>query len=242
MTQQKQIDQIATAIREKIEQDVYKEKEKLPTDFELSRTFNVKRSIVQRAFHKLEEEGLIIDKYGVGRFVRSRPMLTTGIEKLSSVSSMIREAGMEPGTIYADVSAVAAEELDDEIFSLFTREDDEPIVVLKRIRTADGEPVVYCIEYALEKDLSMDATGVETDSLYEAIETNSGIPIDCAIAEIVPIGYHEEASSILRCGVDIPLLALIQRHYNENGEMVLHSTNYFRADKFRFQVVRKRQL
>ncbi len=77
-------------------------------------------------------------------------------------------------------------------------------------------------------------------SMFDAIEQSGDVRIVQAIAHIEPVGYDEEASSILRCGVDVPLLVLKQRHYTDDGEMVLYSKNYFRADKFSFHVVRKR--
>lgn len=77
-------------------------------------------------------------------------------------------------------------------------------------------------------------------SLFDAIEKSGTIHIAQAVTHIEPLGYDNEASAILRCGVDVPLLVLLQHHYSEEGEMVLYSKNYFRADKFSFHVVRKR--
>ena len=73
-------------------------------------------------------------------------------------------------------------------------------------------------------------------SIFDAIEKSGTIRIVQAVANIEPVGYDDEASSILRCGVDVPLLVLLQHHYSEEGEMVLYSKNYFRADKFSFHV------
>ena len=76
------------------------------------------------------------------------------------------------------------------------------------------------------------------ESIFDAIEKSGTNPYCQAVAHIEPVGYDDEASSILRCGVDVPLLVLLQHHYSEEGEMVLYSKNYFRADKFSFHVVR----
>ena len=114
------------------------------------------------------------------------------------------------------------------------------LVTIKRVRTADGDPVVYCIDKVLSKNLSTDTEELLNNSIFDAIEKSGTIRIAQAVAHIEPVGYDDEASSILRCGVDVPLLVLRQHHYSEEGEMVLYSKNYFRADKFSFHVVRKR--
>ncbi len=114
------------------------------------------------------------------------------------------------------------------------------LVTIKRVRTADGDPVVYCIDKVLSKNLPLGTEELLNESIFDAIEKSGTIRIVQAVAHIEPVGYDDEASSILRCGVDVPLLVLLQHHYSEEGEMVLYSKNYFRADKFSFHVVRKR--
>lgn len=229
--------QVIEKIKQDIEDGVYKENERFPSEFELARLLGVSRATLREAFRILEEEKVIVRKHGVGTFVSSKPLFHSGIEQLSSVSTMIRDAGMEPGTIYKTVDhhPVTAS-----LAPIFECDEKEEIVTIKRVRTADGDPVVYCIDHALSRHLSLDGEGIYNDSLFDSLELNGQMKIIQAVAEIVPLGYDEEASAILRCGIDVPLLVLIQRHYNEEGKVVLYSTNYFRADKFQFQVVRKR--
>ncbi|KXH80037.1 GntR family transcriptional regulator [Sporosarcina sp. HYO08] len=229
--------QVIDHLKNDIESGVFKENEKLPSEFELSRTLGVSRATLREALRVLEEEKVIVRKHGVGTFVNPRPLFTAGIEQLSSVSTTIRDAGMEPGTIFMDVD----ESLPcDKMMEKFNCTEKETLVTIKRVRTADGDPVVYCIDHVLAKNLPQGAEGLLNDSIFDAIEKSGAIRIVQALAHIEPIGYDNEASSILRCGIDVPLLALLQYHYSEDGEMVLLSKNYFRADKFSFQVVRKR--
>lgn len=229
--------QVIEHLKKDIESGVFKENERFPSEFELARSLGVSRATLREALRVLEEEKVIIRKHGVGTFVNSRPLFTSGIEQLSSVSSMIRDAGMEPGTIFMEVS----EKLPcDESIAKFNCSEDDLLVTIKRVRTADEQPVVYCIDHVLAKNLPSGTATLLNESIFDAIEKNGTIRIAQAVAHIEPVGYDDEASSILRCGVDVPLLVLQQNHYSEDGEMVLYSKNYFRADKFSFHVVRKR--
>lgn len=96
--------QVIDRIKKDIEQGVYKEKEKLPSEFELAKQLGVSRATLREALRVLEEENVIIRRHGVGTFVSARPMFTSGIEQLSSVTEMIRQAGRKPGTIFLSSS------------------------------------------------------------------------------------------------------------------------------------------
>ncbi|MCM3709885.1 GntR family transcriptional regulator [Sporosarcina luteola] len=229
--------QVIERLKEDIDSGVFKENERFPSEFELARTLGVSRATLREALRVLEEEKVIVRKHGVGTFVNPRPLFTSGIEQLSSVSSMICDAGMVPGTIFMEVQ----EDLpNDEMVGKFGCDENDSLVTIKRVRTADGEPVVYCIDHVLSKNLDGGSDVILNESIFDLIEKSGQIRIAQAVANIEPVGYDDEASSILRCGVDIPLLVLLQHHYSEEGEMVLYSKNYFRADKFSFHVVRKR--
>lgn len=229
--------QVIERLKEDIDSGVFKENERFPSEFELARSLGVSRATLREALRVLEEEKVIVRKHGVGTFVNPRPLFTSGIEQLSSVSSMICDAGMVPGTIFMEVQEDLPNE---EMIGKFDCEANDSLVTIKRVRTADGEPVVYCVDHVLSKNLDGGSDVVLNESLFDLIEQSGRIRIVQAVANIEPVGYDDEASSILRCGVDIPLLVLLQHHYSEEGEMVLYSKNYFRADKFSFHVVRKR--
>ena len=229
--------QVIERLKKDIDSGVFKENERFPSEFELARTLGVSRATLREALRVLEEEKVIIRKHGVGTFVNPRPLFSSGIEQLSSVSSMISDAGMVPGTIFMEVQESNPSE---EMIGKFTCEPDDSLVTIKRVRTADGEPVVYCIDHVLSKNLDAGSDVLLNESIFDSIEKSGRIRIVQAVANIEPVAYDDEASSILRCGVDIPILVLLQHHYSEEGEMVLYSKNYFRADKFSFHVVRKR--
>ncbi|MFE6167084.1 GntR family transcriptional regulator [Viridibacillus arvi] len=229
--------QVIDRLKEDIEKGVFKEKEKLPSEFELSRTLGVSRATLREALRLLEEENIIIRRHGVGTFVNPKPVFTSGIEHLSSISSMIINAGMEPGTNYLSSFGLPASEED---VKRFHCEEDETIISIERVRTANGEPVVYCVDQVPSKYLPNDFSTRKDSSIFSAIEESGDIHVAYAITFIDPVGFHNQASPILECEPETALLVLKQLHYDDNDRVVLYSKNYFRADKFSFHVVRKR--
>lgn len=229
--------QVIEQLKQEINDGHFTENERFPSEFQLAKRLDADLSFVRKAIQTLIKEKVIVQKHGVGIFVNPKPLFTAGIEELSSVTSMIRRAGMEPGTIFIDFSET---NVSDENIADFNCAKDDKLMTVKRVRTANGQPVVFCIDQVLAKNLAVRADELLNISIFDAIERSGEIHIEQAIAQIEPLGYDEEASSFLRCGVDVPLLALEQKHYSSKGEMILYSKNYFRADKFSFHVIRKR--
>ncbi len=229
--------QVIDRIKQDIEKGIYKEKEKLPSEFELAKSLGVSRATLREALRLLEEENVIVRRHGVGTFVNSRPVFSSGIEQLTSVSSMIRNAGMEPGTIYLSSMQTVASEDD---IKRFHCGEDEDIISIERVRTANGEPVVYCVDKVPKEYLPEDFLSREEGSIFSALEELGNIRVSHAVAFIDPVGYHDVASPTLNCEPETSLLVLKQLHYDEKDRVVLYSKNYFRADKFSFHVVRKR--
>ena len=81
--------QVIERLKKDIESGVFKENERFPSEFELARTLGVSRATLREALRVLEEDKVIVRKHGVGTFVNPRPLFSSGIEQLSSVSSMI---------------------------------------------------------------------------------------------------------------------------------------------------------
>ncbi|HJV32351.1 MAG TPA: GntR family transcriptional regulator [Bacillales bacterium] len=228
--------QVIDRLKQDIEDGIYKEKEKLPSEFDLAKLLGVSRATLREALRILEEENVIIRRHGVGTFVNSKPLFTSGIEQLNSVTNMITQAGMTPGTIFLSSSAQGPTEED---IRRFTSSPEEDIVVIQRVRTANGEPVVYCIDKVPEHILP-ETFSHDEESLFNILEEVTNRKITYAVAQIEPIGYHEKISPILECEPETALLVLKQMHFNEMDEPILYSVNYFKADKFSFRVLRKR--
>jgi len=228
--------QVIDRIKQDIEKGIYKEKEKLPSEFELSKQLGVSRATLREALRILEEENVIIRRHGVGTFVNSKPMFTSGIEQLSSVTDMIRQAGLKPGTIFLSSSIQDPTEED---IRRFQCDKDNRILLVERVRTANGEPVVYCVDKILCKYLP-NGISYENESLFENLQNQTNRDISYAVAHIEPLGYHEKVSPILECEPETALLVLKQMHYDYSDEPIMYSINYFKSDKFSFHVLRKR--
>lgn len=229
--------QVMDRLKDDIKAGVFQENERLPSEFDLAKQLGVSRATLREALRVLEEENVITRRHGVGTFVNAKPLFTSGIEQLNSVTNMIANAGMEPGTIFLSQTTQCPTEEDIRRFSC-EREDE--IVVVERVRTANGDPVVYCIDKMPVKIFPRDFDFTHRDMSFLKVLEEDNRKITHAVAQIEPVGYHEKISPILECDPETALLVLKQLHFDEKDEAILYSVNYFKADKFSFHVVRKR--
>lgn len=228
--------QVIDYIKKDIENGKYIEREKLPSEFDLARELGVSRATLREALRVLEEENIVVRRHGVGTFVNSKPVFSSGIEQLFSVTDMIGRGGKKPGTIFYDSEVRTATE--DDIHRFHCKKEEE-FFLLERVRTADSEPVVYCVDQ-MPKSVMPNSYSYHDQSLLDILEKEAGRYITYAVTHIEPLGYSEKVSPILQCDPETALLVLKQMHYDENDHPVLYSCNYFRADKFSFHVLRKR--
>ncbi|SEO31661.1 transcriptional regulator, GntR family [Amphibacillus marinus] len=223
-------------VRHDINQGLYPPNEKLHPLYELATIYQVSRTIMEAVVDQLVEENRVTRRLGIGVFVNPKPIYSSGIEELGSVSEMIRRAGKVPGTQYVAAEVVEPTANDQANFNTLAIKS---IARIERVRTADGDPVVYCID-KVDNDLVPIGQIHSQNSIFKLIEEFTNKHIQYAHTAIEPIGFHEKISAILNCRPDQPLLLLRQMHYTADNQPILYSANYFRHDVFQFHVVRKR--
>lgn len=224
-------------IKQKITSGIFKEKERLPSEFQLSKMLNTSRETVREALDVLEEENIIINRHGVGTFIKPRPLLSSGIEELNSVTETIEQSGKKAGSQYLLTDVLRPTEEERMNLKL---DSNMPVINIERIRTADDKPVVFCIDKIPEGIIPIEHL-YEEQSMFKLLEKYADKYIDYAVTYIEPIGYHERIFNALNCDPEQSLLLLKQIHYTRKDEPVLYSVYYFRPDMFSFHVLRKRQ-
>ena len=228
--------QVIDEIRKDIENGTYRENEKLPSEYQLSKHLGVSRATLREALRILEEDNVVTRRHGVGTFVNSKPIYSSGIEELRSVTKMIEQSGKVAGSQYLSAEIVEATDEDKLKFSL---ESLENLAKIERVRTADKKPVVFCIDKVPANLIPLQRLH-EEDSIFELIESYTNKRISYAVTYIEPISFYDRIFSILDCSPDQSLLLLKQVHYTNDDEAILYSANYFRSDVFSFHVLRKR--
>ncbi|APH03516.1 GntR family transcriptional regulator [Bacillus weihaiensis] len=214
--------------------------EKLPSEIEMAKTFNVSRETFRSAVKILEQEGHLLVKRGVGTFVvQPLPNIPNRIEQLSSVTSMIKSAGLKEGE---QKEFVKIEECEPDWAEALNINVGEPVVIIERTRTANGEPVVVSKNIIPESVAGKDMVDEEEiGSLFHYLETKNKMQITCADTElIIPLHTDKQCQKLL-VRPETTVIMMRQIHYHADNTPVLYSMDYFRNDIFKFWVRRVRE-
>jgi GntR family transcriptional regulator len=226
-------------LRNAIMKGVYRPNSQLPAESELMKILGVSRTVVREALRVLEDDGLIIRRHGVGTFVRKHPIVHN-LNFNYGTTEMIKTAGMVPGNAHIEVRTMAAEP---EVADALELPIGSPVIVVERLRTADGKPVVHATEYlppALIGDLDLGRLlGTETGSLYQVLQVNLGLSIEYGLTRILPVVASAQLAEKLQVEESSVLLYLMQTDYSPTDEPLLYACEYHLSDAFDFFVMRR---
>jgi DNA-binding GntR family transcriptional regulator len=213
----------------------------LPAEVELARSLGVSRTSLREAVLQLEQDGLLLRRHGYGTFVRSTHLLHGSLNINLSATELIRAHGMEPRT--QDVGLQRAEASSHEADRLGLALG-APVLVLERVRTADGRPVVFTrdvIPAALFEAASVDPQELLSygRSLYRFLAERLGRSVVDGIARINPEVVSPAMAARLKVPAGTPMLMLEQVDSDASGERVLLSWDHFVAEVFEFVVHRR---
>jgi len=227
---------IADELRERLLTGEMPAGSRLPSEPELARSLRVSRSSLRAAIALLEADGLLRRMHGSGTYVTHRPLLRNDLSRNFGVSEMIAVTGLEPGTIRR---RAAREPASEDVAAAFGVEPGTPLSVLRRVRTANGRPVVDTTDWCREEVLDpSELSALGEGSVYAALAAQ-GLAIHHGVASISPTAATREIARRLDVPTGTLLLALFQVDSTVLGEVVLVSLEHHLADAFDFSVYRR---
>jgi len=222
--------QVEELIRKLIESPEFRNGNFLPKEVELANRLGVSRNTIRQATNKLDYEGLLVRKKGVGTKV-ARQALSTGLDHWYSFTGEMLQQGVKVENISLKVEKVKAEE---KVARFFNVPLHRNVLKLSRLRGAQGEPFVYFESYFHPR---IGMTGEEdfTLPLYRLLEGKFGVVV---VRSSEHISARLAGPLAKKLKVD-PRAAILVRErfvYDPGDRPIEYNIGYYRADKFTYSI------
>ena len=221
-----------------IEDGTYQPGEQLPSEANLAAQFGISRPTLREALLHLEQEGFIVRKHGVGTFVAGYGhRLESGLERLESILELAARQGMQVG--FADLQ-VQEEPASSELAGELQVTPGTSLTSIRRVIVVDKVPVAYMLDVAPSSILSpADVDKTFRGSVLDLLRQKQEIQVAQAVANIVAVNAGAFLAEKLTIEPGQAVLLLEETLFDQQGDVIEFSRNYFSPDFFRFHVVRR---
>lgn len=229
--------QIKNHLMNQIKDEKLQEREKLPSEPEMMKTFDVSRSTVRKALGELEKEGYVEKFHGKGTIV-CRPKITP-LAALTSFSQNMRAAGLTPTYETKEID-ICSPPLNIANFFEIDPDQDNTTIFMKRVLLADLKPIaiqqvylpinlIHSIQNYFTKEY------LDSHSMYKLLEDKLGISLWKAEEDISAIQAGDEEKELLHLDSQIPLLLINRKTYDENKNAIEYARLTYRADLYSYK-------
>lgn len=229
--------QLADQLSDAIRHGNYQAGDKLPSESDLCREFQVSRITVRQALKLLMQKGLVFSVHGKGTFVKA-PAMHQDLDKIISFSRALQLKGLEGYTqvhsYHPSLSDPAAQVyLGPEAFNL------------NLLGYASGSPIVYYRSFfcpalgekmlAAAREAQGQKAAFSTYDLYSKI----GKALSRVNQTIIAMNASPELEHILHVSQGQALMVLESVYYSSQGEVLEYKTGYYRSDIYSFHLIRQ---
>jgi GntR family transcriptional regulator len=200
----------------------------IPSERQLSADLGVSRLTLRAALDDLAREGYLVRRRGSGTYVQ-QPKIAQELT-ITSFSDDMRRRGMTPGSRTLSMSTTLAGA---RLGRFMNVSPSEQIVVVKRLRLADGETMAIetlHIAEALVPGLTPKALD---GSFYELLRDHYGVIIVEGTQAIEPTVTNEEESEALGVPLQSPAFLFERTSRDEAGRTVEFVQSVYRGDRYR---------
>ena len=228
---------LADLLREAIADGRFGRGEQLPSEEQLSASYRVGRTTVREALKELESEGAVRVRRGRGRFVSSAPPVFRPITRLESVTEMLAAQGY---TVANRVLSVQTRKATADERDQLGLGEDASVVQLERLRLAEDEPLIYSVDILPAELVPESLAQAWGESLFVHLE-QAGLTPTSSASIFRASHLPESVQELTEPGLDpfLPWLLMVQVHLDGDGTPVLYSHDYYRGDRFSFEVLRR---
>ncbi len=226
--------QLKTQFKDMIQSGVLVQGDLIPAENELVENLHISRPTVRQALNELVVEGFLERCKGKGTFVSSPKIDAKFLKRLKTFNEEMQEQGLTPSTRLVSLERIGGRAGINEKLGLAPGEE---LIELKRVRFANGDPILYQETYLpyercallLKEDFSM-------VTLYSAMERIYGIHVSRVNRQIEAANAMPPIAKLLHIATNDAVSLVRTVAYTSQDEPIEYSTSYYCGNKVKFSV------
>ncbi|KRO16378.1 GntR family transcriptional regulator [Lacticaseibacillus saniviri] len=226
-------EQLVDLLREKIENKM-EPHEQLPSERELTKTYQVSRNTVRLALDELETMGYVYRQHGRGTFVLNKEREATDLSTTYSFSEQMQAMGKTAETKILYLHTIEANKYIAENLNLPL---GAKVYKLKRIRIGDGMPLMVERTYlpgTIFPDFTVDL--LNNTALYSVMKDHYHVTIAEANEAFFASSIGANDANLLAVPADSPGLNVQRTTYSDHHNVIEYTLSVARSDQFVYQV------
>jgi len=219
----------------RIKSNEYKKGDRIPTELDLCKSFDVSRTTVRTALNQLTIEGYLVRQQGRGTFVADGKVKQTLSHTMKRYSDQVAVQGKKAEISLISINVVPATE---RLLQSLDVAINDPIQRIERVRKANGEITQYEVAY-IPWSVAPGVTKEHAEtSIYATLKNAFNVHIS-KTTENIEIALADEVSSVhLDCEEGLPCFYIETIAEDDHGKKIEFSRSYFRGDKINFLIER----
>lgn len=218
-----------------INKGILKENDRLPSERELCKDYNVSRTTARQAVTELERKGYIFKVHGKGTFV-SPKVYKQQLLKFYSFTEEMKKINKNPSSKILSFKMIRA---NDEIRKKLNDSHDTNVYKITRLRLADEDPIMIETTYLpLDRFNNLTEDILRKSPMYDIFREVYSVNITKAIESFKPIIIDNKDADKLGVNKETPAMR-IERVTLENENVVEYTISVARGDKFEYIVTLK---
>jgi len=226
--------QIRDLLKQEIADGAYQEK--VPSERELMERFSVSRTTIREAINHLVNDGILEKVHGKGTFIKRNKQVHEWLHAINSLTDTVKQMGMKPGSklLFSGVVNPPA--------SIATSMKSNSLHLIKRLRTADGEPIAIESHYYMpELGASLEKYDLHNITIYEVLENDLGVTMHEAEQAITCKPLQNEDAEKLELEAGVNGLVVTRLIKDPSGQPIEYYTSVVKPEMYVFRLKMTKQ-
>lgn len=229
---------VYTDIKEKIEQNIWKAQDELPTENELMETYSYSKDTIRKALSLLELDGYIQKRQGRNSVVLDHHHIKKQyLSELKTAGELNRLALHEIETQLTDLYIVQGQA---DLMTIFEVDETVDFYRVGRVRTIDGERLEYEVSYFDRRIVPFLNREIAEGSIYHYLEEELQLKISHSRREILFRYATEDEKQHMDLEDYDMVVVVTSTTYLSNGQPFQYGSISYRPDQVTFVSMAKR--